>query len=198
MTEYLDPQWPSYVNEVHSKGKVYFYLRPPAEARGIKGLKLHTASRIEAERLAREILSRDGVALRASEQRHMENIERALAVALKSARSRARQQQLAIDLTVPFLVNLAQLQGWRCVISGIPFRLTTALGRRVRREPFRPSIDRIEGHLGYVRGNVRLTCVAVNIALGAWGEQVFYELVTATANRLQKNETGPQLQNSGG
>lgn len=38
------------------------------------------------------------------------------------------------------------------------------------------SIDRIRNDDGYRPGNVRLVLVAVNIALGAWGDEVFYRI----------------------
>ena len=56
----------------------------------------------------------------------------------------------------------------KCEVSGLPFSNETVSGRA----PYAPSIDRIDSSRGYVPGNCRLVCFAVNIALSNWGDDV--------------------------
>ena len=121
----------------------------------------------------------------------------ALKVAMKSAQKRATQRGLPFELDLGFLMALAYGQEWRCAVSSLPFVLNTAIGGQVGREPYRPSIDRIDRRLGYTRGNVRLTCVAVNFAIGAWGDAVFNKIVAGVVRR-QENARRTRVENANG
>ncbi len=48
-----------------------------------------------------------------------------------------------------------------------------------RRAPWAPSVDRIDSSKGYVPGNVRLVCVAANLAMNEWGEDVLARVARA-------------------
>jgi hypothetical protein len=48
--------------------------------------------------------------------------------------------------------------------------------------PFAPSVDRRLSSGGYTEDNVRLVCVAVNFAMGQWGEDVFLHLAKAATD----------------
>lgn len=52
-----------------------------------------------------------------------------------------------------------------CAVSGIRFVITDE-----PHHPFQPSVDRIDGRLGYIVGNVRFVCLAVNVAMNRWGQ----------------------------
>lgn len=113
----------------------------------------------------------------------------ALSDSLPRARSRAAQCQLAFDLTPEFVADLMRAQNFTCAVSGLRFDLfrTGAREKRVRL-PFRPSLDKIIPELGYVQGNVRIVCFAVNMALSDYGDDVFHEIVTATAKKLRQKQ----------
>jgi hypothetical protein len=51
-----------------------------------------------------------------------------------------------------------------------------------KRAPFAPSIDRIDGALGYAPGNVRVVCFAANCAMNEWGESVL-DIITEGRHR---------------
>jgi len=70
--------------------------------------------------------------------------------------------------------------GWRCAVSGQPFTLEPLNGKR----PYAPSIDRINSAIGYVPGNTRIVCVAVNYAMNVWGESVIWRLFDRKPERL--------------
>lgn len=54
------------------------------------------------------------------------------------------------------------------------------------RNPYSPSIDRIEPELGYVDGNVRIVAWALNMALGEWGLDVLLRLARAIVDANPK------------
>lgn len=71
-------------------------------------------------------------------------------------------------------------QDYRCALTGLRFEMANDYGgRKLFRMPLRPSLDRIEPKVGYVPGNVRLICTAMNVALNEWGEDVFTVLARA-------------------
>lgn len=68
----------------------------------------------------------------------------------------------------------------RCHLTGIPFSDEIVNGV-VR--PYRASIDRIDSSEGYHLDNVRLVCIAVNLAMSSWGDVVLYALVSAMLSK---------------
>lgn len=76
----------------------------------------------------------------------------------------------------------------RCAVTGIPFEHRRRPGRW---PPYAPSLDRKDSALGYTNDNVRLVCVAVNLAMNAWGEGVLYRIaagISATGSSANWHE----------
>jgi len=69
----------------------------------------------------------------------------------------------------------------KCELTGIPFSFCREAG--VRRNPWAPSLDRIDSRKGYTWSNCRLVCVAVNLAMNEWGEEVLFKLAKAISRR---------------
>jgi len=111
----------------------------------------------------------------------------AVSDSLPRARSRAAQCHLPFDLTPEFVADLMRSQNFVCAVSGLRFDLfrTGAREKKVRL-PFRPSLDRITPERGYIQDNVRIVCFAVNMALSDYGDDVFHEIVAATAKKLRQ------------
>ncbi|EJN04294.1 hypothetical protein [Phyllobacterium sp. YR531] len=103
-------------------------------------------------------------------------IDRYVKSSLKRARTRSARQLVPMDITEPDVVSLLELQGWRCSVSGIPFPLKNVDQDRSN-HAFRPSLDRVFPHLGYTKGNVRIVCEIVNLAMNNWGEGPLLTLV---------------------
>lgn len=92
----------------------------------------------------------------------------------RQARKNALTRNIPFTLTRgEFDALLARADG-RCMISGIQFEFVYE-GTASRR-PYAPSLDRIDSMKGYTAGNVRLVCVAVNLAMNQWGLDVLMRI----------------------
>jgi hypothetical protein len=91
----------------------------------------------------------------------------------------------------PSLRTLWTQCGGRCALTGLPFRETQVGSGRARR-PYAPSLDRIDPEKHYFLENCRLVLQAVNFALNAWGDDVFFEMATAAAARMRHDTKGLQ------
>jgi hypothetical protein len=93
----------------------------------------------------------------------------------KAIRQRAPLKGVPIDFTLEDIKALYDEQGGKCALSGIEFNLH--LGREFRLRPWAPSPDRINTKKGYVKGNVRLLCTAVNIARSDFTDEIFITMI---------------------
>ena len=75
-------------------------------------------------------------------------------------------------LTTDDVDRLLVDQKYRCAVTGI--ELVAPINTT---QPFGPSLDRIIPALGYVVGNVRVTCLIVNLAMNKWGEVALRKLL---------------------
>ena len=92
---------------------------------------------------------------------------------IESARTRARKRGLDFDLDEYRSLIQARIDAGCCELSGTPFNLS---GGRTFDSP---SIDRVFAGGDYVYSNIRIVCSAMNAALGDWGEENLYAVVTA-------------------
>lgn len=92
-----------------------------------------------------------------------------------SARKNAKRRGISYDLSDAETEFIVYRTHGLCELSGIPFSPEgfTDYSRR----PWMPSLDRIDNSRGYCAGNTRLICVAANIALNEWGDDVLYRLI---------------------
>jgi hypothetical protein len=102
---------------------------------------------------------------------------------LHSTRVNARTRGRDYCLTPSCITALFDRAGGRCELTGIPFSVKK-IGD-YRRPPFAPSLDRIDGSLGYSLDNCRLVCTAINLAMNERGEDLLQTIVLAYAARLK-------------
>lgn len=95
------------------------------------------------------------------------------------AQKRAKKKKIPFDLSDHDVRELFIMSMGKCTLTGIPFRRLEGEKIRYRKNPYAPSIDRIDNALGYTRANVRLVCVAMNLAMHQWGLEFFDELISA-------------------
>lgn len=114
---------------------------------------------------------------RRSEKRRLEKRAQCLVAAART-RSRLKGIPFSLDDHVDALQKI--IDEGCCELSGIRFDLSPG------RKPNSPSLDRISPEHGYVPGNVRVICHALNAALGDWGEGAFATIADAWL-RKRKN-----------
>lgn len=95
---------------------------------------------------------------------------------VRHGRQRSAERGLSHTLSVEFLSSLAEQQNYRCAVSEIKF-----VSPRGPRDPFSPSIDRIDNSRGYEPDNVRLVCLIVNLARNNFGDEALLEMARAVA-----------------
>lgn len=83
--------------------------------------------------------------------------------------------------------SLLERSGGLCELTGIPFEFQKEPAHGARR-PYAPSLDRIDSTKGYTPANVRLVCVAANLAMNQWGEEVLYRLAEGLIHNTQCRE----------
>jgi hypothetical protein len=92
-------------------------------------------------------------------------------------KERARERKIKFALTLSDVHYLYVKGGGRCALTKIAFNRFRPANSTKR--PWFPSLDRIESHKPYTVENTRLVCVAVNIALGEWGDWVVNAIARA-------------------
>lgn len=102
-----------------------------------------------------------------------EDLEHWAKTIYQQAKKNALRRGIKFSLTQQEYAFLIFESSMRCAVSGIPFDLESQTSGSYERRPFYPSLDRMESSAGYEYGNVRLVCVATNLAMNTWGEHVF-------------------------
>ena len=104
-------------------------------------------------------------------ERRGDTIRGSLSVLLQHARRRAKEKNIACDLTTDQLLKLARDQKSVCPLSGQPLTYTTGHGVIYTNA----SIDRIEHDGDYTISNVRLVCRVVNTMRTRMTDEQLYD-----------------------
>lgn len=94
---------------------------------------------------------------------------------LRGARTRARMNGYEYVLSEQWCLEQLFRQGGRCALTGMRFSVA-GTGMRGR-DPYCPSLDRIDNSKGYTPENTRIVILAINIMLADWGEDVFQTVI---------------------
>ncbi len=93
---------------------------------------------------------------------------------VKGAKSRASAKGIAFELGGHIKEIQSRLDMGICEMTGLSLDL-----RSKKRDWNSPSIDRIDANGGYTYSNIRIVCLAMNSALGWWGEDRLRAIVLA-------------------
>lgn len=99
---------------------------------------------------------------------------------LSAAKSRASRSGIPFDLTEDYLTELWETQNGKCAVSDLPFSQRKS---KWFRDPYNPSLDKINPQLGYVEGNIRFVLEAVNAALNEWGLEEVLPILKAVLRK---------------
>jgi hypothetical protein len=109
-------------------------------------------------------------------------VYRSLSETLSDSKKRARKMGFDFNLDIKDLVRIYFDQEGRCNESGMPLDYRT--GTLEMKNPGKASIDRIENHKGYVKGNVQLLCHFVNNAKSTYSKEVYENFIKLWACKL--------------
>lgn len=93
--------------------------------------------------------------------------------ALAKCRYRATKRKHHCSIDRDFIADRLRLTRGRCELTGLRFSTDR---EDAANRPFAHSIDRIDSSKGYTRGNVRIVCAGINVAMMHWGEALFAKL----------------------
>ena len=93
-----------------------------------------------------------------------------------SIKSSCKKRGIPFDIDTLYLLSIWESQVGKCYYSGLD------LGRTIPQKEYQcwdaPSIDRVIPSLGYVKGNVRWCCSAVNSFKGTLDDKAFAEIIS--------------------
>jgi hypothetical protein len=122
---------------------------------------------------------------------------------IASIKSGASARGIKFSLTEIDFSNLIARANGRCEVSGIPF-IYEQENKKWSKNPWAPSIDRIDSSEGYYIENCRVVCIAVNVALNEWGDDVLKKIAVGICGKniptgntgAEKMETQPPMQDT--
>lgn len=99
--------------------------------------------------------------------------------AFAAAAKRAGKFGMSYTLSKADVDRVIQRAWGRCEVTGIDFDWHYKVEGAHKPHPFMPSVDRIDHQRGYEPDNVRLVCIAANMAMNQWGEDVLTRMAAA-------------------
>jgi hypothetical protein len=90
------------------------------------------------------------------------------------------RKRAVVTIDQDHLMGLYDQQEGLCALSGV--RMTWATGRW---SPTSISMDRIDNNSGYIAGNVRLVCVAVNAFRGTMNDQELLKMAKSLVSTME-------------
>jgi hypothetical protein len=120
-------------------------------------------------------------------EKHRERSKKSPRYAFSSTLALARKRA-EVTINQDYLMALYDQQEGLCALSGV--RMTWATGKTA---PTSISIDRIDGKKGYVDGNVRLVCVAVNAFRGIMNDQELLKMAKTLVSTMESKQVAKQV-----
>lgn len=166
---------------LHFKDGGYYYVR--------KGKWTHLGG-CKVDALARYARIEHGLSISESATPSWLSMEKYVYETYWRAKKNAKLRGIDFNLTRDQFREIVSRANGACEVTRIRFEISPRAG--CERRPFAPSLDRIDSSKSYDLGNCRLVCGMVNTAIGAWGDEVFWFMVSR-ARRAKKRielETG--------
>lgn len=97
-------------------------------------------------------------------------------------KTRARSKNLKFDLTPEYIQKKFDDCQGKCTITKLPFSME--IGTKKKRNPFRPSVDRINSNKGYVKGNIQVILTIVNTMKMDYTDEILHPVVKAWSDNI--------------
>jgi hypothetical protein len=120
-------------------------------------------------------------------EKHRERNKKSPRYAFSSTLALARKRA-ETTINQDYLMALYDQQEGLCALSGI--RMTWATGKT---SPTSISMDRIDQQQGYVEGNVRLVCTAVNAFRGIMNDQEMFKFAVALVQNMKSRQVAKKI-----
>jgi hypothetical protein len=91
-----------------------------------------------------------------------------------------------INLNIDYLLNLFYSQDGKCALSGIVMTWGAGKGK----SPTSISLDRVIPELGYITGNIRFVCDAINTFRGRMSDKELFDMAEALVSNMKQNGVG--------
>jgi hypothetical protein len=100
-------------------------------------------------------------------------------VALKNrvAAHEKKGRKMSFNLTPQYIQSKFDACEGKCAITKLPFSME--LGTKGNRNPFRPSVDRINSKKGYVKGNIQIILAIVNTMKMDYTDDILHPVIKA-------------------
>lgn len=119
--------------------------------------------------------------LAAASKRHYESVKGRACHLFNGAKRRSHKWPV-FDIDVEFIEK--KLTSGFCEVTGLPFQFSTP--GNSHKNPFAPSIDRIDNSKGYIKSNVRIVLWCVNLMHGEMNDEQMVEMCKAVVKGLSK------------
>ncbi len=170
-----------YIQEVKkASGKSYYYYRAPSGDRVSLGTDKEKATKHASQMMVYGLH-------RYFKYGELKAYKQSLRRLLSNSKARAKKTGRKWDLNKAFISKLFKRQNYKCKITGIDFRYEIGTEKGFR-NPYAPSLDRIDAEKGYEKNNVRLVLTVVNYAMSDWGDDVFYEMMKGALAQLKREQ----------
>lgn len=110
---------------------------------------------------------------------------------MKNVRKGMKRKGMSLDL-IDFdkkdLKELWDTQGGICALSGLHMILDTATGgatKRMPKNPYKASLDRIDSNKPYTKDNIQFVCMAMNFMKNEFGNDEIIDFINNTRNSSQ-------------
>jgi hypothetical protein len=100
----------------------------------------------------------------------------------KALKVRAKAKNLDFDLTPEYVQRVFDRCEGKCSITKLPFDME--IGTKTKRNPYRPSVDRINSNRGYVKGNIQIVLTIVNTMKMDYTDKILHPVVKAWAENI--------------
>ena len=89
---------------------------------------------------------------------------------------------MGFNLTPEYIQKVFNECNGKCVLTGLDFSME--LGTKKKRNPSRPSVDRISSSKGYVKGNIQIVLAIVNTMKMDYTDDILHPVIKAWASKI--------------